>query len=66
MQGPWVAVADQVLFFVALSAELPNYFLFAFWARFLTSAACHLSEERSRMGVIRFALFLRWSDGRSC
>lgn len=66
MQRPRVATADQVPFFAALSAELPNYFLFAFWARFLTSAACHPSEERSRVGVTCFALLLRWSDGRSC
>lgn len=40
-----MAVANQVSFFVALSAELPHYFLFAFWAQFLTSAACHLLEQ---------------------
>lgn len=66
MEGPWVAVAEQVPFSVALSAGLPNDFLFAFWARFLTSAACHLSEERAGTGGIPFTLFLRWSDGLSC
>lgn len=59
MQGPLVAAAEQVPFIVALSAELANYFLFAFWARSLTTATCHLSEEKSRMSVILFVLFLR-------
>lgn len=66
MEGPWVAVAEQVPFSVALSAGLPDDFLFAFWAQFLTSAACHLSEERSGTGDIPCASFLRWSDGLSC
>lgn len=61
-----MAVANQVSFFVALSAELPNYFLFAFWA--VSDKCClpSVGAERSRMSVTGFALFLRWSDGHSC
>lgn len=59
MQGPLVGAVDQVPLIVALSAELANYFLFAFGAQSLTTAACHLSKEKSRTSVIRFVLFLR-------